>query len=518
MFSSKSLKLTFILLFFSVLAIAQNGKDSVYIFNQDQKLIENQLFSLTFSNKSTLKSFGILQLDYKRESGGLRRAQEAYTVSMPKFVAKGYNVLGKFRIAGSLEFNNSTEDSLANGQKNNLEDFTTFYPYANKSGHYKRQNYIVKTSLSYSTLKDKLVPFVNLDYQKHQSSGTVDPRLSSNRFILKVKPGLNFSLKKHDFGVFGIIGKADEQVSLGYKNDVFNTSLLFPDRIHYMNYGYGNSIIKDTSRVYKYDNYKGFGIQYATSILKWKIQAAGEYEHLLNKNYNVGKTEKNFHTIAEFNLNTIKTSILLSKKSPVNDQQISLDLTYNDGYDGNLKTSGSLNRVNYRVNALEINGTYNYLWHKNKRTAKEVGFNLSYNQHEKQDLGQVVGLAYEQLQIGINGRLYHHIDELSLIKFSVSPYYSIPLSASLKYNSNSLTEFIRNVVFTDYYYFNSKVVGTNFNAEYISSKLIKNQQFGLYFQLDYRNQLKNELRADLNPTFIPNGNRTIYHFGVNMYL
>ncbi|RZJ78034.1 MAG: hypothetical protein EOO47_15075 [Flavobacterium sp.] len=518
MFNNKSLKLSFIPLFFSVLALAQSGKDSVYIYNQDQKMIENILFSPTFSNHNTLQSFGILQLDYKRETGGLRRAQEAYNISLPKFVAKGYNVLGKFRIAGSLEFNNSTEDSLANGQKNNLEDFTTFYPYANKSGRYKRQNYIVKTSLSYSALKGRLTPFVNLDYQKHQSSGTVDPRLSSNRFIFKAKPGINFSLRKHDLGIYGIIGKADEQVSLGYKNDVYKTSLLFPDRIHYMNYGYGNSVIKDTSSVYKYDNYKGFGIQYATSIQKWKIQASGEYQHFLNKNYNVAKTVQNFHTIAEFNLNTITSSVLLSKKSRTNDQQIAIDLNYNDGYDGNLKTSGSLNRVNYRVNSLFINGSYNLLWNKDKKTAKEIGFDFAYNQNEKQDLGQVVGLAYEQFQVGVNGRLYHHFDKESIFKFSVAPYYIVPLNTTLKYNPNSLTEFVRNVVFTDYYYYNSKILGSNFNVEYISSKLIKNQQFGLYFHLDYRNQLQSILRPDLNPTFVPNASRTTYRFGVNMYL
>ncbi|WP_349681436.1 DUF6850 family outer membrane beta-barrel protein, partial [Pedobacter sp. UBA5917] len=427
------------------------------------------MFSPTFSSNYSLKSYGSLQLDFKHETGGLRRAQEAYSVNAPSFLAKGFNVLARFRIAASFEFNSSSEDSLANGQKNNLEDFTTYYPYANKSGNYNRQNYIVKTSLSYSTLNNHFVPFINLDYQKHQSSGTVDPRLSSNRFIFKVKPGINLNFKKNAIGLYGIIGKADEQVSLAYKNDNYKTSLLYLDRIHYMNYGYGSSIIKDSSNIFKFDDYKGLGIQYATGIKNWNLQFGTEYQLYINKNFNKRKTIPGAGVIGIFNLNTTTASLLLTnRESKKNDQQIELNFAYNEGYDGNLKTSGSLNKVNYRVNALNINASYLFLWNKNKRISKEIGLNFLYNQNDKQDINQSDGLSYEQLQIGLNTRIYYIIDPQSRLKFAVSPYYITPLSTTLKYNPNSLTDFIRNVVFTDYYYFESKAVGAEISGEYRS--------------------------------------------------
>lgn len=515
----RNIFITITFLSFSVQLLAQNGKDSVYIFQQDKKLMESSLFSPTLSNGSALSSYGFLQLDFKHENGGFRRAQEAYSVNMPSFVAKGFNILGKFRIAGSLEFNKSSEDSLANGQKNNLEDFSTFYPYANKSGKYERQNYIVKTSISYNAFNNHISPFVNLDYHKHWSTGSVDPRLNSNRFIYKVELGISFKTKTHAFGVYGIFGKADEQVSLAYKNDDFKSSLLYPDRIHYMQYGYGSSKIKDSSTVYKYDKYTGAGIQYSLKVKDWNVLFSTEYQLYENKNYDRSPKTTGFATIATFNLNTITGSLLISKKvNQKSDQQFSLDFAYNDGYDGNLKTSGSLNKVNYKVNALDVNAFYSYLWDKDKKTPKELGFTVVYNQNDKQDLGQADGLDYKHIRVGINAKIYHQVDSKSNLKFSLSPYYSKPLSTTLKYNPNSLTEFIRNVVFTDYYYFNSKSLGTEVYGEYMSSKLIKNQQFGLYFQLDYRKQLKQELRSDLNPTFVPNNNRTILHLGVNMYL
>ncbi|MES2652358.1 MAG: hypothetical protein V4663_11495 [Bacteroidota bacterium] len=519
MVRNKSLAITFTFFFFSVLVYAQKGKDSIYIFQQDKNLIDNILFSPTFSNGNDLTNYGILKLDFKRETGGLRRAQEAYNVSMPKFLAKGFNILGKFRIAGSFEFNKSFEDSLANGQKNNLDDFSTFYPYANKSGNYERQNYIFKTSISYDALNNHLSPYLNLDYHKHWSTGSVDPRLNSNRFILKVSPGVVIKTKKHALGIYGTIGKADEQVSLAYKNDNYKTSLLYPDRIHYMQYGYGSSRIKDTSNVYKYDQYRGAGIQYALNLKDWNVQFSTAYELYKNKNYDRSKTTLGFATVGVFNLNTITSSLLLNKKTyEKGDQQILLDLTYNEGYDGNIKTSGSLNRVNYRVKAFNLNASYYYLWNKTRKSPIELGLTFAYAQNEKQDLGQSSALSYEQLQIGISGKLYRKIDAQSTVKFSLAPYYIMPLNTTLKYNPNSLTEFIRNVVFTDYYYFNNKTIGAEIYGEYISSKLIKNQQFGLYFQLDYRHQLKQELRVDLNPTFIPNNHRSIFHLGMNMYL
>lgn len=518
MLANKSLKITLILTFFSVLANAQIGKDSLYFFNQDIQQINRFLFAPTFSNNNQIKSYGLLNLDFKKESGGFRRAQEAYTISSPRFYAQGFNVLGKFRVAGSFEFNNSVEDSLANGQKNNLEDFTTYYPYANKSGRYKRQNYIAKTSISYSLLNNVIVPFFGLDYHKHQSSGTVDPRLSSNRFIFKLKPGVNLNFKNHSLGIYGLWGKADEQVSLGYKNDNFKTSLLYPDRIHYMQYGYGSSRIKDSSSVFKYDNYKGIGIQFATAIQSWHGQLSAEYESYKNKNYDRNKTAKGFTPYGLFLLNTINSSLLLSRKAVDNSQQIAVDFTYNEGYDGNLKTSGSLNRVNYRVNSKQFNIDYLYLWDKHKKNAKELGFNFSYNQNSKQDFAQANSLAYEQLKFGLRGTWYYTINQQNRLKLNLSPYYTTPLKTTLRYNSNSMTEFIRNVVFTDYYYFDSKTMGALFSSEYISSSLIQNQQFGFYFKLDYQNQLKQDLRNDLNPTFVPNGYRSLIHIGINMYL
>jgi len=499
------------------LAYGQNGKDSVYFFNQDNKRIENELFSPTFSKNNSLNSYGFLQLDFKHETGGFRKAQEAYTVNSPSFLAKGFNILGKFRIAGSFEFNKSFEDSLANGQRNNLEDLTTFYAFANKSGTYQRQNYIIKTSLSYNVL-NHISPYLNLDYQKHWSTGSVDPRLSANRFIYKIKPGINVKFKNHSFGLYGILGKADEQVSVLYKNTSFRTNELNPDRIYAMSYGYGYVKTLDTSAVYKYDTYKGAGIQYATDLKNWNVQFSTEYEFYKNLIYDRSKSTPGFATVAIFNLNTVTSSLLFSKNTPQNSQQIMLDLAYNEGYDGNLRSSGSLNKVNYRVNTLNINATYHYLWDKHKRYAKELGFAVHYNQSDKKDLGQSDGLAYEQVQLSIKAKFYHQIDKQSSYKIYFSPYCTIPIETNLKFNPNSLTEFIRNVVFTDYYYYNSKALGAELFGEYFSSKLIKNQQLGFYAQANIRNQFKQDLRADLNPTFVPNSNRAIFHIGINLYL
>lgn len=511
--------LIFFLLIISVLAKAQYAYDSVYFYQQDRQYLENTLFSPSISSTADLSSYGFLTLQWHHQQGGLRRAQEAFTINLPSFVAKGYKKIGKYSVSGSFEFNKSFEDSLANGQKNNLEDFTTFYPYANKSGIYERQNYIINTTLSREILTNKVSAFIGMDYHKHWSTSSVDPRLNANRFIVKFKPGFSFSFGKHQLGVFGLLGKADEQVSISYKNSDFKTSLLYPDRIHYMQYGYGSSVIKDSSSVYKYDNYKGLGLEYALDNKQIDIQFKASYETLLNKNYNKSRSTPGFATVAIFRLNTLKSALLLRKhSSSTHNYLLHIDAEYNFGYDGNLKTSGSLNRVNYKVNALKLNSSFLYLWDKKQATSKEIGLKLAYNQQQKEDLGQSDALNYQTLQLNIETRLYHQFDENQNIKFGLSPYYLLPLATQLKYNTNSTTEFIRNVVFTDYYYYQSKSLGMLLSTEFSTKKMIKNQHVGLFFNLDYRKKLKQDLRTDLNPSFIPNKYRWATQIGINMYL
>ncbi|MHC8949143.1 DUF6850 family outer membrane beta-barrel protein [Sphingobacterium hungaricum] len=504
--------------FFSVLAKSQDRKDSVYIFTQDRIQIDKKILSPTFAELNKSTAYGVLELDYLFETGGLRKAQQAYDKRSPTFTAKGFNELGKFRLGAIFKFNNSFEDSLANGQKNDLENLSTFYPYANKAGDYNRQNYSISTSLSYRIF-DNLIPFINMDYHKHMSAGTVDPRLSSNRFILKLKPGISTNFKKHHLGLYGILGNADEQVSLQYKNAEYKVSLLYPDRIHYMNYGYGNSVIKDSSNVYKYDMYRGFGMQYAGNIDSWSVFANGAYEYYHNANFNNPRSSSRHTTpIGVFDLYTTSFSVDAHRDGRNGRQQsVLFSAVHNEGIDGNLKTTGSLNIVNYKVNTLNLNGSYYYLWDKNKSYAKELGISLAYCKDSRADISQGVLLDVSNTLVSVFHTQYFQGKFSQSYQFTLNPYYSFPNNTSLSFNPLSSTPFLQNVIFTDYYFAKTSFWGLKVGGEY-KNTLFGNNNLGIYASIDYRKANDLELRTDLNPTFIPNGHRLIGNIGLRMYL
>lgn len=504
--------------FQAVLSYSQKAMDSIYVFKQDQRLAESMILSPTNRLLWDGDSYGILQLEYDMDRGDFRKAQQAYDHKRTSFIAKGFNVLGKFHIGARFEFNNTNEDSLANGLRNDLEELATFYPYANKSGNYQRQNYILNAALGYD-LTTKITAFLKLDYQRHWSAGTVDPRLRSDRFVLKARPGVSYHFSKGSVGLYGLIGKADEKLSLTYKNRVFKESLLYPDRMYHMNYGYGSSAIKDSSNNNKEDSYKGLGIEYATKIRDWKVQFSGEYELYHNTNQVHPKTSIYYvGPLAIYDEQRITGDLSLYRNvSHGKQHSVYASAQNRKGTDGNILTTGSLDIVNYRVDAWDLTGLYSFLWGKDAKVAKEISAEFFYNSLVRKDFLQSVTLDAANILLSVSGNWYVRPGDGKSIKIRINPYLNLPNRTDLKYSEVSKSEFLKNVVFTDYYYYKTRYWGAKFGGEYGGQFFGKNN-FAFYVSLDYKKAIPLDLRTDLDPTFVPAGNRISTQLGIRMYL
>src|SRR5690606_22271205 len=113
---------------------------------------------------------------------------------------------------------------------------------------------------------------ININYQTHWTTGSVDPRPDSKKFILKYNPGLTVKVKdRTTLGLMAIIGSSSEDISLDYKNRIYSQSLTFPERIHYINFGYGYSSIKDTSGLRKYTRHIGGELSVKQQLGSWKL-------------------------------------------------------------------------------------------------------------------------------------------------------------------------------------------------------------------------------------------------------
>lgn len=510
-----------LLISFSTLTYAQRGKDSIYSYTIDHHLIERDLLRPAFLQKDSLLSYGDIRLGYRMDKGGIRKAQQAYNTSTTTFQAHGFNQLGKFLLGAKFAFNTITEDSLSNSLRSGLEDLSPFYPYANKSGDYLRQNYLLNASLAYAMTRT-IQPFLQIHYHRHWSAGTVDPRLKSDRFTLKVKPGVSFHLSKSTLGIYGIVGHADERVSIMYKNIDFKNSNLYPDQIYYMNYGYGTVRQKDsTDRNYKYDHYKGMGLQYGTQWHGWRTQVEMEYQHFHNTNQIYSKKSVLYSTpLAIYNQKNYKFFVDAAKSSAGQDQQLlSIEGEYQDGIDGNKMMSGSLDRVNYKVNTLSLAARYVKLWHKQHAVAKELSVRMAYYAENRQDLLQAIDYEIGQLHIEPSLRLYiHPVNHTTrLTQFTMAPYISMPTKTSLSYNPISMSAFIQNVVFGDYYYYKTTYLGAKVQIEHRDRFL--NNNIALYGQVDFCNALNSpRLKDDVMPTFLSKGNRGRIELGIRLLL
>lgn len=515
----RSILFIIVLISLSALSYAQSRKDSIYSYTIEHHLVERNLLRPAFLQRDSLMSYGDIRVAYQMDRGGFRKAQQAYKGVATSFQANGFNRLGKFLLGAKFTFNTIQEDSLANSLRSGLEDLSPYYPYANKSGDYQRQNYLLNASLAYD-LTHSVQPFFQIDYHRHWSAGTVDPRLKSDRFTFKAKPGITLNFSKTTLGVYGIIGHADENVSLLYKNTDFQSSNLYPDRIYYMNYGYGTVRQKDSTRNnIKYDKYKGLGFQYLSKFYGWHTKAELEYQQYHNTNQNYSKKSVLFTTpLAIYDQNTISFFVDAVKYNGDRGQQLFiLDGQYNKGTDGNKLTTGSLNKVNYKVSTLSLTGQYFKLWDRHRQVAKELGFLVAYYAENRKDLLQAVDFEVGQLRFEPSLRLYLQKGKTKLIQFLFAPYAAIPTEIALDYNPLSISTFVQNVVFGDYYYYKTRYLGAKLGFEY--KDCIWGNNIAFYGKLDLRNSLGTvELKENIEPKFLAMGSRMNMEIGIRLSL
>ncbi|NGF57835.1 hypothetical protein G5B00_15050 [Parapedobacter sp. SGR-10] len=503
----------------STLGLSQGRTDSLYVFEQNRDWISRSILSPIFTTGAETDSYGVLQLNQQYDRGGLRMAQQAYDKRVIGFTAKGFNRLGRFKIGAIFQFNNQQEDSLSNSLRNDLDPLTTYYPYASKSGHYRRQNYILNASVDYR-LNRYLSPYIHIDYHKHWTAGTVDPRLKSDRFIVKVKPGIAVHVGNHDAAAFINLGRADETVKVDYINDNFKFASLYPERIYYPSYGYGYSgPSRDSATNYKYDTYKGFGVSYQVRLHKLIVQAEYSYEYYHNTNQYYSKSSAQYTgPRAIFNLYNSHAAVnVLFRSSDRAQHTLSLAYGNSNGYDGSLPVTKSLKIVNYRVDERNAGMRYSVQLDKAKTFAKEFGAAVGYGIIDRKDLLSDVQLDAATLRLQVFANLYLRQGIRDTYKLGLSPYIARPGDVNFRYNALATTDFVRNVVNTDYHYYRLQKSGIVFDAEYMTRLFGKNN-IGFYGGVDYSWSDKSALDDNFLPAFDPSGQRTDINLGVRMYI
>ncbi len=462
-----------------------------------------------------MSDYGRVDLLYNRSAGAFRRAQQAYTTERIAFYSEGSRKLGRIGISGNFTFDKVYEDSLANSIRSDQNPLSPFYHYAAKAGIYERQNYKANMTLSYDLIPGMLMPFLHVNYGTHWSTGSVDPRLASNIFMLKFNPGLAYRMKNGTtVGVMVIKGKSTEKITVNYKSTFFERNTSVPERIRYYNFGYGQYKLAG-QRLNKYTDHLGTELTLKKQLGEWDLRTYARYERALEESTYTLETQKDYSIASRFTLQQYTGRVLLTKVGAERDYQLDLKIGSASGEDRNILNSPTLSLVNYQVTQNLVDVTYSLIFSKQKRNQQEWGLNLHYAEENRSDAATVVKLDSKQLRLSPYYRIYLPTSASGLLVAKVAPFYSQPLHTEVLVGPNSESNFTRNVVYPDYYYFASNVAGADLGISWISKGLLKSNILEFSLEAQYQRQLSTS-SLEYPASFFPGKSRMQTLAGVKM--
>lgn len=501
-------------LFLPVLVKSQVWRDTLFLNPQAASIVDISLLRHALAD-STLRDYGRVDLFYNRSAGAYRRSQQAYTAERIAFYAEGSKKLGRIGISGNFTFDKVYEDSLANSIRSDQHPLSPFYHYASKAGNYERQNYKANMTLSYDLVPGRLSPFLHVNYGTHWSTGSVDPRLESKIFMMKLNPGLAYRMKNGTtMGIMAITGRTKEQITVNYKSDFFGRNMSVPERIRYFNLGYGQNKLAG-QQLRKYTDHLGTELSLKKQLTDWDLRTYARYERAIEENTLTPGKGKNYEVESRFTLQQYSGRVLLTKVGVARDHQLELKIASAIGEDRNVLNSPTLSLVNYQVRQNLVNLSYGLLFNKQQANQQELGLQLYYAEESRSDAATATKLDARQLRLSPYYRSYLLSSATGMLVARVAPFYSQPLWPELNLSPGSANAFTRDVVYTDYYYFSSKVAGADLGLSWISRDLLKGNLLEFSLEAQYQHQLSTS-EIDYPAGFVPGKSRTQTVAGVKL--
>lgn len=475
-------KYILVLVFLPICALAQIGKDSIYV-NPYPKRIYTQNFLQ--HNLSSPANFGEMSLGYTNRKGNGKLAQHAHDSQNIDFYALGANQLGDFRISGDFLFNKIFEDSLSFGQRNNIDTWSPFNYFASKAGTYERQNYKSNITISYNW-KQKIQPFFNVNYLSHWTTGSVDPRFESKKFEMKYNPGVIFNFDQFNFGAKAILGVGRENLGVSYKNTNYSQSLMFPERIHYLNLGYAYVSIKDTVNTRKYSDIKGAELTFQSKIGNNILDFSTSFERKTENSTNDLKSAKTYNIRGKYIEDSYALKSIYHIQGVNNSHLFSLNGQYISGKDGLIDFSPTLDKVNYQVKFLESNLNYLYSSIRPSTWNYDLGIDLQYTSIHRNDYASFLDVKNDYIVIAPFAQARAAFHDKDFIDFTFNPRVILNANNSIGYSENSLNNYIRNVVFWDYDFYRTNKLDLNWSVNWKTRKI--SAQYLIGFEAKYNLQ------------------------------
>jgi len=501
------------ILFFSAVVVAQEQTtaDSIFLYKQAETNFKPLKWGITQLNSSKIEKVAYFGINYNYQNGHFRQAQQAEKTTIAALKSEGISTIDRFKLYGYFSFSRTWQDSLAFSQKGIEDAFTPYYFISGKAGHFERQQYLGGGLISYNLLKDKLYIGTGIDYSYNSSARSVDPRSLTTTYKIIFSPEISLKLKEHHVGIGFIAGYGDEKVDVGYKNDDFSGSQLYPERISYLNYGYGY-LENSTTDFIRRNTFTGLKLNYAGNFSSWNL--SGKLNYLISKEDNQFVKERsiNDETFGTFQLEVYQGSLILNKKVVEVNHQIAFHATQTNG-DDNL---ARLKARNYTLTSTDLNLTYSHFKSKINNSNYLWYIKAIYKDFYQKDAAANHTLQYSYLNPQIGTIIYWKNLKNDLISTGVSLGSRLPIAAEVSVPATQVNSFTRGVAYPDYLYWNSKAGELQLRINYTTGRLINKFRTGVSLESTYLRRLEKST-SNLESTFIPGKSYLDLNIALNLY-
>lgn len=512
----KQFVLGFLLMILSAAAFAQqhNAADSIYQFTQSLRKLNYTQQNAAALITSDYYKVSTVSLDYTIKDGHFRPVQTAESSREVSFRSSGVSTIGRFKMSGYFNFVRTWQDSLAWTLQGVPDQKTPYYFAAAKAGKYERLNYNFGGLLTYGLIKDKLYLAAGVDYFYNTASRSVDPRPSVQTFELTLNPQILYKTGKQVIGAELNLAYGKEENSIAYKSKQYGSqSPFYPDRISYLVMGYGSTREGVVSRLKRYTNANGFGLNYAYQGDKVYLMTKLNYKHEFEDNLNSVDDSKNNSRYGSFTLNSYNGSLLTGIKTGNYQHQLQVNIQSETGFDNNYAPLNGLSNYKYSHQNLAI--YYTALKQSSRQPKTELGLNLIYDNVHKKDLSNSISARFGYIQPGINGTLYNYFKDQSRLSVSLTPGIRLPVGNEVKVPVTD-NIFANNIIYPDYTYWSSTAGILDLRARYITPRFFKNINSGIGLNASYISSLSAGTNYQTS-TFTPSKNRVDLTLSFNFY-
>jgi hypothetical protein len=502
------------ILFNGVSAQQQNPADSVYLFTQTLRKINDAQQNAASLINSDAQNISVVSLKYTLQKGHFRTAQTAESAHGISMQSSGIKSLGKFKVTGYFNFERSWQDSLSWTLQGIPDQATPYYFAAGKAGKYERLNYNFGGLLTYGLIKDKLYLAAGAAYYYNTASRSVDPRPSVQTFAFNINPQILYRIAHHVIGGEFILGYGKEDNVVSYRNAQYAAqSLDYADRINYLVMGYGTKIPFGAGQLKRSSQTSGFGLNYAFKDDHAYLNASLKY----NKEVQDNLDGKDFSTAnikyGTFILNNYSVSVLSGLKTALYQHQLHFMMQWQNGYDHNYYELKGLSSYKYSHQRAAV--YYTALKNSSSWRKAELGLNVIYDKIDKKDLASSISSVFGYIQPGLNGTFYNSFKDKSKLSLTLAPGLRLPVGNQINVpvTDNVLAN---HIIYPDYTYWTSTAGIMDFNVKYISSHLFKNVSSGISLNAVYISSLAGGTNYKVSD-FTPSKNRLDFTLGFNLY-